>query len=217
MATYESHSALNLILDIIVFVTPISIFWRKQRTGREYAAILGLFLLGAIVIVVSTWRLAAIVEHQAGWKPELDFTYYAATPILLACLELDIAVLAASMPIFWPILLRIVPGIKVMKEIHVSRERRWGASEVELETGSQTSQAELRRKERKGSKKKEFVIERFLPAPVETVSVNRDRGTLERDVSSDNRLETDRPTTARSSVPVPFSHNLAGRWEQSPV
>jgi hypothetical protein len=48
VTTYESHSALNLILDLCVFLTPISIIWRKQRSKRENIAILGLFALGAL-------------------------------------------------------------------------------------------------------------------------------------------------------------------------
>jgi hypothetical protein len=48
VTTYESHSALNLMFDLAVFITPISIMWRKQRSKRENIAILGLFALGAL-------------------------------------------------------------------------------------------------------------------------------------------------------------------------
>jgi hypothetical protein len=98
------------------------------------------------VIAISSWRLATIIAHQAGWEPQLDFTFYAPISILLACLEVDIAVLAASMPVFWPIVLQVLQPILVTHEVHVTREPRWRSSEVELECASMHSEAELHRK-----------------------------------------------------------------------
>jgi hypothetical protein len=107
----------------------------------------------------------------AGWQPALDFTYYAPISIILACLEVDIAVLAASMPIFWPILLLALQPILVTQEVHVTSEPRYGlryvSSEVELESGSASvhSETELRKPSlaKRAHYKDAYTIERVYP------------------------------------------------------
>jgi hypothetical protein len=118
------------------------------------------------VVAISSWRLATIVAHQAGWEPHLDFTFYAPISILLACLEVDIAVLAASMPVFWPVILRVLGPIFVTQEVHVTREPRWRQSDVELECASMHSEAELHRKSSAATinrGKDAYVVERICP------------------------------------------------------
>ena len=107
----------------------------------------------------------------AGWEPHLDFTYYAPISIILACLEVDIAVLAASMPIFWPILLLAWQPILVTHEVEVTSEPRYGfryvSSEVELESGSASvhSETELRKPSLAKTRhyKEAYTIERVVP------------------------------------------------------
>ena len=98
-------------------------------------------------------------------EPHLDFTFYAPISIILACLEVDIAVLAASMPIFWPIILRVLGPIFVTYEVHITRES-WRSSDMELECASMHSEAELHRKSsvaKTNHYQETYVVERVYP------------------------------------------------------
>lgn len=55
-------------------------------------------------VVCSVVRFASIVEHKASTWPTFDPSWYAATPIVLSILEVDIATTMASLPVFWPFL-----------------------------------------------------------------------------------------------------------------
>ena len=81
----------------------------------------------------------------------MDFTYYAPPIIILACLEVDFACIAASMPVFWPMVESGFSAIFVTKEIHIVRHHRDDGREIELESrsgrSSQTSQVTLHPKQ----------------------------------------------------------------------
>lgn len=55
-------------------------------------------------VVCSVVRFASIVAHKASTWPTFDPSWYAATPIVLSILEVDIATTMASLPVFWPYL-----------------------------------------------------------------------------------------------------------------
>jgi hypothetical protein len=82
---------------------------------------------------ISIWRLTEIIDHQAGFRPNLDWTFWCPTMILLSCLEVDLAVIAASMPVFWPMLEASFNGIFVTKEVHITRQVYFEGKEYELE------------------------------------------------------------------------------------
>jgi len=44
--------------------------------------------------------------------------------ILLSCLEINLAIICASMPVFWPVLEKSVSAIFVTHEVHVTEHRR---------------------------------------------------------------------------------------------
>lgn len=54
-----------------------------------------------------------------------DPTWYGPTPIVLAALEVDVATICASLPVFWPVLQNIdMSQILVTKEVKVTLEHR---------------------------------------------------------------------------------------------
>lgn len=76
--------------------------------------------------ILSIWRLAAIVRTQATTHPTFDPTWYGPTPIVLAALEVDVAVISAALPVFWPVLrnLNLKLNITVTREVKVTLEQR---------------------------------------------------------------------------------------------
>jgi hypothetical protein len=75
------------------------------------------------VVATSVWRLHGIVETQGATHPYIDFTWWSPTLIVLSCLEVDLAIICASMPIFWPIIEKSLSAIFVSYEVQVVEER----------------------------------------------------------------------------------------------
>jgi hypothetical protein len=76
------------------------------------------------VIAIAAWRLGGIVEHRTGTLPTYDPTWYAPITILLSMLEVHIASICASVPIFWPVVTEKWDKIFVTQEIKITTEER---------------------------------------------------------------------------------------------
>jgi hypothetical protein len=98
------------------------------------------------VVGISIWRLYAISSTQAATYPYIDFTWWSPIMIILACLEIDLAIICASMPIFWPIIEKSFTAIFVSYEVDVTEERaqdEYGLA-YELEHTKSAGQQSLR-------------------------------------------------------------------------
>lgn len=76
------------------------------------------------VVFTSVWRLHSIVTTRAATKPYIDFTWWAPMSILLSCLEINLAIICASMPVFWPVIEKSVTAIFVTHEVQITEHRR---------------------------------------------------------------------------------------------
>ncbi len=57
--------------------------------------------------------------------PAQDPTWYAPITILLAALEVDMASICASVPIFWPVIEQQFGKIFITQEVKITSEERW--------------------------------------------------------------------------------------------
>lgn len=140
-ASFTTHSAFNMAFDIVVLMFPIFSLSTIDLQGKRKYAIAGLAIMGSVVVAISIARLASIVETRAGTYPVADPTWLAPTSIVLSCLEVDVAILCASIPIFWPLISALTFGkIFVVDEVIVQTESRLeerpatAGSETELRT-----------------------------------------------------------------------------------
>ncbi|KAF9873324.1 hypothetical protein CkaCkLH20_09137 [Colletotrichum karsti] len=117
--TYESHATSNMLLDFIIFAIPLPLYFNKEANKRSRKGVLGLFLLGSVVLMLSAWRLVALIRSRAGTYPTLDPTWYASAPMALAILEIDVAAICASLPVFWPVIMVGMGKIFVTHEVKV--------------------------------------------------------------------------------------------------
>jgi hypothetical protein len=74
-----------------------------------------------------------MVENRLGlFEPELDPTWYTPLTVISTCLEVNMAVLCASIPIFWPVLKNFrILKILVTKEVILKSELRMKTSRPE--------------------------------------------------------------------------------------
>ncbi|KAL5120583.1 hypothetical protein ACEQ8H_001602 [Pleosporales sp. CAS-2024a] len=170
---FRIQSSSNMVLDILIFLTPMVIFRTPTLKTRNKIAMMGVFMGGAAVIATSIWRLIEISDTQAATHPYLDFTWFAPLAIILSCLEIDLAIICASMPIFWPVIEKSFAAIFVSYEVDVTEERvqdDFGLA-YELEHTKSAGQQSLRSisgtsmEELTGTRKEEVKPPKFTVGP----------------------------------------------------
>lgn len=66
-------------------------------------------------------RLWAIARFDRGEKKlAFDFSWWFPLKFIFSALEIDFAIITASIPIFWPVITRSLPQIFVTQEVHVT-------------------------------------------------------------------------------------------------
>ncbi|KAF6802826.1 integral membrane protein [Colletotrichum musicola] len=122
--TFESHVGINVALDLIVFAIPINLFLESSLRTKSRLGLLGLFTMGVLVNVLGIFRLIGISHSRAGTYPTLDPSWYGCVPIVLAAVEVNLATICASLPVFWPTLQSGWGKIFITKEVEVTSEIR---------------------------------------------------------------------------------------------
>lgn len=65
-----------------------------------------------------------MVNNRAATFPTLDPSWYACVPAVLSALEVHLATICASLPVFWPVIKENLGRILVTREVDVTRETR---------------------------------------------------------------------------------------------
>ncbi|KAF5525607.1 Satratoxin biosynthesis SC1 cluster protein 4 [Colletotrichum aenigma] len=144
--TFESHVGMNVALDLIVFLIPLRLFLEQGLRAKSRLGLLGLFTMGVLVNILGIFRLIGITHTQAGTYPTLDPSWYGCVPIVLAAVEVNLATICASLPIFWPVLQMNLGKIFITKEIEITSEVRRFSGDEEMvgELGDLSPQKSLK-------------------------------------------------------------------------
>ncbi|KAK8232702.1 hypothetical protein HDK77DRAFT_485118 [Phyllosticta capitalensis] len=123
--TFLVHAATSMVLDFVVLCLPLFTLSRIDLEGARKFAVAGMITLGAIVSIMNLVKVVLVVKTRAGFYPNTDPTFYAPPGVLLSALEVDFAILCASIPIFWPIISTLSFGrIFVVDEVVVQTQQR---------------------------------------------------------------------------------------------
>ncbi|KAF3761577.1 hypothetical protein M406DRAFT_323931 [Cryphonectria parasitica EP155] len=122
LGAYLALSATNMLLDLamLAIILPYLVTGVVASNSRLYMTCL--VLVGVIINLVSLIRLVQIIQSRGGTYPNLDPTWYLCSPIVLSSLEVSLAIVAASLPVFWPVLKHNCGHIFVTTEITVTQE-----------------------------------------------------------------------------------------------
>ncbi|VUC29910.1 unnamed protein product [Clonostachys rosea] len=123
-ATFLAHSIANMLLDMIILFLPTPLLWDPDTVKRTKLGIAGLLTLGLIANIFAVLRLEETVKHKAMSHPTFDHSWYAPALCLLGMLEVNIACIGASIPVFWPVIRSHMNAIFVTREIDVQVANR---------------------------------------------------------------------------------------------
>ncbi|KAF1955829.1 hypothetical protein CC80DRAFT_79793 [Byssothecium circinans] len=128
----------NMVLDTIIFILPMTMYFRKGISRKEILALSCLFTLGFVVVIMAIVRIWALTSHRGDDIDRLDFTWWYPLIMILSSIEIDFAIITASIPIFWPVIVASLPEIFVTHEVHITRHERLpeessGAGDYEMD------------------------------------------------------------------------------------
>ncbi|KAF2825522.1 hypothetical protein CC86DRAFT_446784 [Ophiobolus disseminans] len=122
-AMFAAHSASNMFLDILVLLVPLPFLSTLRLAGRSKAGLMTLFTLGIIVCAVSIGRMISLAINKAGTVPVMNMSFHVPIVYIFSVLEVNIAIIAASIPIFWPAIVTLATNkIWVVNEIEIRVE-----------------------------------------------------------------------------------------------
>ncbi|KAK3368024.1 hypothetical protein B0H63DRAFT_442776 [Podospora didyma] len=128
-ATYESHAAVNMLLDLLVMALPIPLYFQPNTPFKSKLGLVMVVLMGTVVNIFSVWRFATMLQHRSTTWPTFDPTWYGPISIVMAALEIASACICASIPVFWGSIMaatsQFLGQIFVTKEVHVTSQHRF--------------------------------------------------------------------------------------------
>lgn len=95
-------------------------------------------------VICSVIRFILIVHTRATTSPTFDPSWYGASTCILSILEVDLATVVASLPVFWPHLRRNIDKIMITREVEVKvthEPRAFTQIEEETVQGGKRSRA----------------------------------------------------------------------------
>lgn len=75
-------------------------------------------------VLCSIVRFAYIIKNHATTYPTFDPTWYGGYTTVLSVIEVDLATIVASLPVFWPHLRRNITSIMVTHEVEIKVTRQ---------------------------------------------------------------------------------------------
>ncbi|KAI4948319.1 hypothetical protein J4E91_005740 [Alternaria rosae] len=129
------NASINIVTDLLVAFLPVRVIWTLQIAMRQKIALLTILTIGWFVCVVSILRLHALVVLVA--HPN-DNTYYSAPTAYWSAIEMNLAIVCASLPALKPLVVKIIPGFS--SSLNASR----AAYGNDTGTGASTKQIGVR-------------------------------------------------------------------------
>lgn len=114
----------NMFLDIVIFMIPLTEYLRPGLRKKQIIAMTGLFAMGSLVVLMAVLRLWSTFKHSSDAIKGYDLTFWYSEVLIISCLEVDFAIMSASMPIFWPTVVANFNAIFVTKEVHITHQAR---------------------------------------------------------------------------------------------
>ncbi|KAK0614708.1 hypothetical protein B0T14DRAFT_570612 [Immersiella caudata] len=127
-ATLVSHNTLNTLFDMYIIAIPFQLYSKSGLSLRTRLGLLVLLGMGAVVVTLSGWRVYETIYFKAGWYPTRDPTWYGPRSLLLIILEVNVASICVSVPIFWPVISPYLGAIFITHEFSVNYEERASSS-----------------------------------------------------------------------------------------
>ncbi|OTA53344.1 hypothetical protein K449DRAFT_305979, partial [Hypoxylon sp. EC38] len=115
-------ACMTIMTDIVSVALPFYIFLGLQINKNRKIALIGVFMLGILVTVVSIIRLWTLSENFNDQSPDKNFS----VGFTVSSIECNLAIITASFPSLWPLIRRALP--KNLKSSYYGHQKYGGVS-----------------------------------------------------------------------------------------
>ncbi|KAI1206127.1 uncharacterized protein F4807DRAFT_238189 [Annulohypoxylon truncatum] len=117
-------ASLTIMTDIVSVALPFYIFLGLQINKNRKVALIGVFMLGILVTVVSIVRLYFLAQNFNDTSPDKNFSL----GFCVSSIECNLAILTASAPALWPLVRRWLPRLKSTNNQSYYGKHKYGVS-----------------------------------------------------------------------------------------
>ncbi|KAF2826620.1 hypothetical protein CC86DRAFT_292356 [Ophiobolus disseminans] len=111
-------------LDWVIWILPIPVVGRLKLPRRQKAGLLGVFGLGGVVCIVSILRLVLVYHFAREGKVTKSGTF----ALIWSTLELNVAIICASLLVMKPLFARFIPAMVSEQPVSAAEDARvWRA------------------------------------------------------------------------------------------
>ncbi|KAK7458393.1 integral membrane protein [Colletotrichum acutatum] len=137
-----SHVSLNITLDIIMLILPITQIYKLQLNRKKKIGVMAMFLVGVFLTIVSILRIKTLIAFATS----LNTTADSVAVVLWAYVELGVGIVVACMPNVWQLLKTLPPKViqlstTLASNISHSGTRTRPSSQIFLDKQSPTKQS----------------------------------------------------------------------------
>ncbi|KAF2185245.1 hypothetical protein K469DRAFT_665481 [Zopfia rhizophila CBS 207.26] len=125
-------SILNILEDLYILVLPISTVWNLHMSVRRKIAVLSVIGFGACSVLVAIFRLIPLFELNS--SP--DVSYVLGKMVIVAALEIQLAIIAVNLPSLKALWTRITGGSSAGQSAGYSNQKGYKLSSMERKNGS---------------------------------------------------------------------------------
>ena len=120
---YYSQAAFNIFSDIVILVLPIPVLLRLNMRKNKRVALVAIFSCGGIAVIASGIRIYALYLYST----LTDAAYYGAAILICSQIELNVAIIAASVPSLKPLFKHVFAGTTTVSQNYDRRMNNYDA------------------------------------------------------------------------------------------
>ncbi|KAM0235906.1 hypothetical protein ACHAP5_009552 [Fusarium lateritium] len=112
-------SAMSIATDVVIFCIPLPSVWKLQLRMKQKIMVILIFCLGFFVCIISVYRMCTLREAVYSDDPPWN----GAGAAMWSVIELNCAIICASLPTLRPLIAKVVPGMSSNQSNYASYER----------------------------------------------------------------------------------------------
>ncbi|KAF4969553.1 hypothetical protein FSARC_3236 [Fusarium sarcochroum] len=112
-------SAMSIATDVLIFCIPLPSVWKLQLPMKQKIMVILIFCLGFFVCIISVYRMCTLREAVYSDDPPWN----GAGAAMWSVIELNCAIICASLPTLRPVIAKVVPGMSTNRSNYASYER----------------------------------------------------------------------------------------------
>ncbi|KAL7624628.1 hypothetical protein AAE478_006197 [Parahypoxylon ruwenzoriense] len=117
-------ACMTIMTDVVAVALPFYIFLGLKINKNRKIGLIGVFMLGILVTVVSVIRLYFLAQNFNDQSPDKNFSL----GFCVSSIECNLAILTASAPALWPLIRRWVPHLRSTHDHSYYGQHKYGGT-----------------------------------------------------------------------------------------